>query len=82
MDYTNHNLKIKSIQKGWGEHSSFYSVGKVYARIEETLQEVRWGKGDGIYKQVVYDVIDHEGNLCYRIESCGELTIRYYHPKE
>jgi len=81
MDFTNHNLQIKSLQKGWGEHKSFWAVGPVYAKIEENLQEVRWGKGDGVYKQVVYDVIDHEGNLCYRIESCSELTIRFYHPK-
>lgn len=69
--------KILSIEKGWGEGSSYYKVGSSgVTKIEEKFKTIEYNKGEISKEMVVYQVFKCELMIC-EIESNSGLTIGY-----
>ena len=71
-------MKIRSIQKGWGNESQWFRVGDKYSRIEKELKDVAWGNGR-VSQVEVYRVYDAKGNIYAEVEPNSCLTIFYMH---
>lgn len=78
--------KIKSIEKGTGENSTFLCVQDAYRHalfgnriheIEEEKKPIKWDR-DGILREVlVYRGYSEDGKLLFEVESDSSLTIIY-----
>jgi hypothetical protein len=77
--------KIKSIEKGLGEESTYFAVNDPYEyavlgnKISEIKEEIKV-LGSGFYCDItltVYRGYDAKGNLLFEVESNSSLTIIY-----
>lgn len=69
-------MKIRSIQKGWGEQAQWWRVGDKYDRIVEELKDVSWGNGK-VVQMIIYRVYDKDSRIVAEIEPNSQLTIIY-----
>ena len=72
--------KIKSIEKGWGEGSTFFStyikVGESY-KVSEIKEEWKIITIDGHNSSILVYRGYRDGNLYFEIEANSQLTIIY-----
>lgn len=75
--------KIKSIEKGWGDNSTFFSTSEnaleMYrvSEIKEETKTIKWDCGLDLDYIRVYNVYDSKGNIIAEIEANSCLTICY-----
>ena len=77
--------KIKSIEKGTGESSTYFAVNDQYlhALFGNSISEIKEERktiGKGMYDHLtitVYRGYDVEGQLLFELEANSSLTIRY-----
>ena len=78
--------KIKSIEKGSGEGSSFFKINDEYpyaicgdkiAEIKEDTKTISWNCGQDCDYIKVYKGYDANGNILFEVEANSSLTICY-----